>query len=178
MLSRIARIPLIIPSGVDVTVDGSKVTVKGPLGQLVKTFNSLVQIIKNDNEITLKTLDETKFAKALSGTIRAILNNMVTGVTKGFEKKLTIFGVGYRAALQGVNVNLSLGFSHPVIFETPVGIKIELPTPTEVVIKGIDKEIVGQCAAIIRAYRPVEPYKGKGVRYANEQVTLKETKKK
>jgi large subunit ribosomal protein L6 len=178
MLSRIAKIPLEVPSGVEVTVNGSNVKVKGSLGQLEYTFNDTVTITKDGNTLVLNTRDDTKFAKALSGTVHALLKNMVTGVTKGFEKKLTILGVGYRAALQGHNLNLSLGFSHPVVFAAPQGIKIETPTQTEVVIKGIDKQLVGQCAANIRAYRPVEPYKGKGVRYADEVVVLKETKKK
>ncbi len=178
MLSRQAKLPLSIPSGVEVTVDGSSVKVKGSLGLMEFTFNDAVAIIKTDNVITLETREETKFAKALSGTIRAVLSNMITGVSKGFEKKLTIFGVGYRAAVQGDNLNLTLGYSHPVVFKAPKGIKIEAPTQTEVLIKGYDKQMVGQVAAEIRAFRPVEPYKGKGIRYANEQVILKETKKK
>ena len=137
-----------------------------------------VKYFKQDNVITLKTRADTKFAKALSGTIRAILSNMINGVSKGFEKKLTIFGVGYRAAVAGDSLNLSLGYSHPVVFKAPEGIKIETPSQTEILIKGYDKQLVGQVAAEIRSYRAVEPYKGKGIRYANETVILKETKKK
>lgn len=178
MLSRIAKTPLAIPSGVEVTINGSNVKVKGSLGLLEYTFNDTVEIVKDGSSIVLNTKDDTKFAKALSGTVHALLNNMITGVTKGFEKKLTILGVGYRAQAQGSNLNLSLGFSHPVVVTAPEGIKLETPTQTEVLVKGIDKQLVGQCAANIRSYRPVEPYKGKGVRYADEVVVLKETKKK
>ncbi|MFN7094953.1 MAG: 50S ribosomal protein L6 [Burkholderiales bacterium] len=178
MLSRIAKTPLNIPSGVEVAINGSKVTVKGALGQLEYTFNDAVGITKQENTLVLNTREETKFAKALSGTVRALLNNMIVGVTKGFEKKLTILGVGFRAAAQGENLNLSLGFSHPVVVTAPAGIKIETPTQTEILIKGIDKQLVGQVAAVVRDYRPVEPYKGKGIRYADEVVILKETKKK
>ena len=178
MLSRQAKLPLNIPSGVEVTIIGSSVKVKGSLGQMEFTFNDNVEIIKQENVITLATRNDTKFAKALSGTVRAILNNMINGVSKGFTKKLTIFGVGYRASVQGDNLNLTLGFSHPVVFKAPTGIKIEAPTQTEIIIQGYDKQMVGQVASKIRAFRPVEPYKGKGIRYADEQVILKETKKK
>lgn len=178
MLSRIAKTPLVVPNGVEVTLDGSHVTVKGPLGQLEFTFNDAVAISKEGSDVVFATKEETKFAKALSGTVKAIMNNMIVGVTKGFEKKLTIIGVGYRAAAQGTDLNLTLGFSHPVVYKTPAGIKIETPTQTEILIKGTDKQLVGQVAADIRSYRPVEPYKGKGVRYADEVVILKETKKK
>ena len=179
MLSRIAKMPLAIPSGVEVTIDGSNVKVKGSLGQLEYTFNQVVEINKIDNSIVLKTLEETQFAKALSGTVRALLNNMIQGVTKGFEKKLTILGVGYRASIQGDKLNLSLGYSHPILFKAPNGIKLTTPTQTEILISGINKQLVGEVAAKIRgSYREVEPYKGKGIRYDDEQVTLKETKKK
>lgn len=178
MLSRIAKTPLSIPTGVEVTISGSNVKVKGALGQTEFTFNDTVSIAKKDNAIVLETREETKFAKALSGTIRAVLNNMIIGVTAGFEKKLTILGVGYRAQAQGADLNLTLGYSHPIVYKAPKGIKLETPSQTEVLIKGIDKQLVGQVAADIRAVRPVEPYKGKGVRYADEQVSLKETKKK
>lgn len=177
-LSRMAKTPLVIPSGVEITVNGSKVTVKGTLGQLQYTFNGAVTITKQDNNIVFATTEESKFAKALSGTIKAIMANMILGVTKGFEKKLTIIGVGYRAQAQGNKLNLTLGYSHPVVFEAPTGIKVETPSQTEVLVKGIDKQLVGQAAANIRAYRSVEPYKGKGIRYADEVVALKETKKK
>ncbi|AUR52841.1 50S ribosomal protein L6 [Aquella oligotrophica] len=178
MLSRMAKTPLAIPAGVEVTLDGSNVKVKGPLGSLEYTFNDTVTITKDGTNIVFATKEDSKFAKALSGTVKAVMNNMVTGVTKGFEKKLTILGVGYRAQAQGANLNLTLGFSHPIVFQAPVGIKVETPTQTEILIKGIDKQLVGQAAADIRSYRPVEPYKGKGVRYADEVVILKETKKK
>lgn len=178
MLSRMAKTPLAIPAGVEVTLDGSNVKVKGPLGSLEYTFNDTVTITKDGTNIVFATKEDSKFAKALSGTVKAVMNNMVTGVTKGFEKKLTILGVGYRAQAQGANLNLTLGFSHPIVFQAPAGIKVETPTQTEILIKGIDKQLVGQAAADIRSYRPVEPYKGKGVRYADEVVILKETKKK
>ena len=178
MLSRIAKTPLAIPAGVEVALNGSNVKVKGPLGQLEFTFNDAVVISNVDNAIVLATKDETKFAKALSGTVKAVMNNMIVGVTKGFEKKLTILGVGYRAQVQGSDLNLTLGFSHPVVYKAPAGIKVEAPSQTEVIVKGICKQAVGQAAAVIRSYRPVEPYKGKGVRYADEVVILKETKKK
>lgn len=178
MLSRIAKTPLSIPTGVEVTVAGSNVKVKGSLGQTEFTFNDAVAIAKNDNAIVLETREETPFAKALSGTIHAIINNMIIGVTSGFQKKLTILGVGYRAQAQGENLNLTLGYSHPIVYKAPKGIKLETPTQTEILITGIDKQLVGQVAADIRSVRPVEPYKGKGVRYADEQVSLKETKKK
>lgn len=178
MLSRIAKSPLSIPAGVDVTVNGSCVKVKGTLGSLEYTFNDRVEIVKDGDQIKLVSREDTNFSKALSGTIHAITKNMIIGVTTGFEKKLTILGVGYRAALQGDSLNLSLGYSHPVIFKAPEGIKLETPTQTEIIIRGIDKQLVGQVAALIRAYRVVEPYKGKGIRYADEVVILKETKKK
>ena len=178
MLSRIAKTPLGIPSGVEVTINGSQVKVNGSLGQTEFTFNPAVAIAKKDNSIVLETVEETVFAKALSGTVHALIKNMIVGVTTGFEKKLTIIGVGYRAQAQGENLNLTLGYSHPVVYKAPKGIKIETPTQTEVLIKGIDKQLVGEVAAKIRGVRPVEPYKGKGVRYFDEQVSLKETKKK
>jgi large subunit ribosomal protein L6 len=178
MLSRIAKTPVTIPAGVEVVISGSTVKITGALGQLEYTFNDTVTVTQQDNSIVLATKDDTKFAKALSGTVKALLNNMVLGVTKGFEKKLNIIGVGYRAQAQGNNLNLTLGFSHPVVFVAPTGIKLETPTQTEVLVKGIDKQLVGQAAANIRSYRPVEPYKGKGVRYADEVVVIKETKKK
>lgn len=178
MLSRLAKLPVNIPSGVEVTLNGSTVKVKGPLGEILFTFDNTVEIIKQENVIILKSDVNTKFAKALSGTIRAVISNMIQGVSKGFEKKLTILGVGYRANVQGENLNLALGYSHPVIYKAPKGIKIEAPSQTEILIKGFDKQLVGQVAAEIRAFRAVEPYKGKGIRYANETVILKETKKK
>lgn len=178
MLSRLAKLPLPIPAGVEVKVNDSSISVKGPLGQLENSFNSIVSLTINDSKVIIATNDDTKFAKAMSGTAYALINNMILGVTKGFEKKLTILGVGYRAIMQGENLSLSLGYSHPVIFKTPTGIKISVNNQTEITIKGIAKELVGQVAAVIRSYRKVEYYKGKGIRYANETVVLKETKKK
>ncbi|MEN9390716.1 MAG: hypothetical protein RL017_13 [Pseudomonadota bacterium] len=178
MLSRIAKIPLNIPNGIEVVVNGSNVKVKGSLGSDEFTFADLVEIIKKDNSIMFNAKEESIAAKALSGTIRAIINNMIIGVSTGFEKKLTINGVGFRAQAQGANLNLTLGYSHPVSYAAPKGIKIETPSQNEVVIKGVNKQLVGQVAADIRSLRPVELYKGKGIRYSNEQVTLKETKKK
>lgn len=178
MLSRIAKLPINIPDGVEITVSGSHVKVKGPLGSLEFVFDGIVGITKNDNTIVLSADTDSKFAKSMSGTVCAIIKNMILGVTTGFEKKLTILGVGYRANMEGNNLNLSLGYSHPVIVKAPNGIKFSTPSQTEIVIKGIDKQLVGQMAAVVRSRRPVEPYKGKGVRYLGEQVILKETKKK
>ena len=178
MLSRIAKLPISIPSGLEITVNGSHVKVKGPLGLLEYVFDSIVGISKEGDKIVLSADSDTKFAKAMSGTVCAIIKNMIHGVTHGFEKKLTILGVGYRANLDGVNLNLALGYSHPVLVKAPQGIKFVTPSQTEIVISGIDKQLVGQIAAVIRGKRPVEPYKGKGVRYADERVILKETKKK
>jgi len=178
MLSRIAKLPINIPSGVEVSVNGSHVKVKGPLGLLEFVFDSIVGIKKEGETIVLSTKDDSKFAKAMSGTVSAMITNMIEGVTKGFEKKLTILGVGYRANMEGQNLNLTLGYSHPVLVKAPAGIKFATPSQTEVVVSGIDKQLVGQMAAVVRSKRPVEPYKGKGVRYANERVIIKETKKK
>lgn len=178
MLSRLAKLPIEIPSEVEVVLNGSNVKVKGILGEIEFTFDNAVEIIKQDNIIILKTNQDTKFAKALSGTIHAIISNMISGVSKGFEKKLTILGVGYRAAVQGDILNLSLGYSHPVVYKAPDGITIKTPTPTEILITGYNKQMVGEVAAKVRGFREVEPYKGKGIRYANETVILKETKKK
>jgi large subunit ribosomal protein L6 len=157
---------------------GEMITVKGPLGALSQRTPANVKVAVDAGVVTLAPVDDSIQANAMSGTLRALLNNMVVGVSKGFEKKLNLVGVGYRAQAQGENLNLSLGFSHPVVHKMPAGIKAETPTQTEIVIKGIDRQQVGQVAADIRAYRPPEPYKGKGVRYADEVVVLKETKKK
>jgi len=178
MLARNAKAPVVIPAGVEVTINGSTVSVKGPLGSISKEFNSAVTVTEVDNTLTIGIAQSREDIKAQTGTVKALLNNMVVGVTAGFERKLTILGVGYKAQAQGANLNLSLGFSHPLVHIAPEGIKMETPTPTEVIIKGIDKHMVGQVASEIRAYRPVEPYKGKGVRYADEVVIIKETKKK
>jgi len=176
-MSRVANNPVVIPSGVEVTL-GDVIKVKGPKGELTQGAHSLVAISKEENELKFAATNSDKAANAMAGTMRALLNNMVTGVSQGFEKSLTLIGVGYRAQVQGKKLNLSLGFSHPVDHEIPEGITIECPSQTEVLVKGIDKQKVGQVAANIRAYRPPEPYKGKGVRYTDEYVVRKEAKKK
>ncbi len=177
-MSRIANAPINLPSGVEVTLSGQVVKVKGSKGELEWNVHELVSVAQEDAQIKVAANDESKQAVALAGTTRALVNNMVTGVTAGFEKKLTIIGVGYRAQAQGQKLNLTLGFSHPVVYEVPEGIKVETPSNTEVVVSGIDKQRVGQVAAEIRAYRKPEPYKGKGVRYADEYVIRKQAKKK
>lgn len=178
-MSRIAKNPVVIPSGVEVKFEGEDVVVKGKLGQLVQKLNSaMVDVAVDNGQITFGAKDESRQAAALSGTFRALVANMVKGVTDGFEKKLQLVGVGYRAQAQGKVLNLSLGFSHPVPYELPEGITAQTPSQTEIIISGSNKQQVGQVAAEIRAYRPPEPYKGKGVRYADEVIVLKETKKK
>lgn len=177
-MSRVAKNPVNVPKGVEVTLSAESIAVKGPLGNLKRELNPLVQIEYKDGSITFAPADEGRVAHALSGTFRALVAGMVTGVDKGFEKKLSLVGVGYKAQVQGAKLNLSLGFSHPVVRDMPEGVKAETPTPTEIVLKGADKQLVGQIAAEIRAIRPPEPYKGKGVRYADEVVVIKETKKK
>ncbi len=177
-MSRIARLPITLPKGVEATLAAESLSIKGPLGTLTQRLRSDVKVEKDGENLVFKALDDSAEADAMSGTLRALVANMVVGVTKGFEKRLSLVGVGYRAQAQGDKLNLSLGFSHPVAHQMPKGIKVETPTQTEIVIKGLDKQLVGQMAAVVRAYRAPEPYKGKGVRYANEQVILKETKKK
>jgi len=177
-MSRIANYPVIVPDKVEVTVNHDEVSVKGPLGILTQKISTRVKIERVDNQLEFKVNDNSRQANALSGTTRALVANMVTGVTTGFEKRLTLVGVGYRAAAQGDKINLTLGFSHPVVHQLPQGVKAETPTQTEIVIKGTDKQVVGQVAAEVRRYRSPEPYKGKGVRYTGEKITLKETKKK
>ncbi|MEM7253667.1 MAG: 50S ribosomal protein L6 [Pseudomonadota bacterium] len=177
-MSRIASAPVAIPSGVDIKVSGSRLTVKGKKGELSQDFHPDVVFEQDGDELKFRGRNASKGAVAQAGTARSLANNMVTGVHDGFERRLTLVGVGYRAQVQGKKLNLSLGFSHPVAFEPPDGISIETPSQTEVVVSGIDKQVVGQVAAKIRAYRPPEPYKGKGVRYADEQVVRKEAKKK
>lgn len=177
-MSRIAKNPVTIPSGVEVKVDGQQVTVKGPKGSISKTFNDAVEIKVEDGQVVFAPREGFSNGWAQAGTARSIVNNMVTGVTQGFEKKLQLVGVGYRAQAQGNVLNLTLGFSHPVAHKLPEGITAETPSQTEIVIKGVDKQMVGQVAAEIRAYRPPEPYKGKGVRYADEYILRKEAKKK
>ncbi|WP_063533679.1 50S ribosomal protein L6 [Burkholderia sp. MSMB1589WGS] len=176
-MSRVGKSPIAL-QGAEVKLADGAIIVKGPLGTITQAVNSLVNVANNDGTLNLSPVDDSREANALSGTMRAIIANAVHGVTKGFERKLTLVGVGYRAQAQGDKLNLSLGFSHPVVHQMPEGIKAETPTQTEIVIKGIDKQKVGQVAAEVRGYRPPEPYKGKGVRYADEVVILKETKKK
>jgi len=177
-MSRVAKNPVTVPAGVEVNVAGNVVTVKGPLGQLTHQFNRDIVVERADGKVTFRAANESQQAGAMSGTARALVANMVQGVSKGFQKKLALVGVGYRAQAQGSTLNLTLGFSHPVVHKMPNGIKAETPTQTEILIKGIDKQKVGQVAAEVRAYRKPEPYKGKGVRYSDEVVVLKETKKK
>jgi len=177
-MSRIANYPVAVPDKVEVTVNHDEISVKGPLGTLTQKLSTRVKIERTDNNLEFKVNDNSRQANALSGTTRALVANMVTGVTKGFEKRLTLVGVGYRAQAQGDKINLTLGFSHPVVHQLPEGVKAETPTQTEIVIKGTDKQVVGQVAAEVRRYRSPEPYKGKGVRYTGEKITLKETKKK
>ncbi len=177
-MSRIAKQPIALPSGVAVTVNAGTVAVKGAKGELRREIPAAIKVVQEGGEVQVRLEDESGLYHAMSGTVRALLKNMVTGVSKGFERKLTLVGVGYRAQVQGKALNLTLGFSHPVNYPIPEGIAIETPSQTEIVVKGIDKQKVGQVAAEIRGYRPPEPYKGKGVRYADEQVVLKEAKKK
>ena len=177
-MSRVAKNPVNIPAGIEFKIDAGKLSVKGPKGRLEHAMHPLVQIAQDGGAVTFKPKDESAFADALSGTTRALVSNMVNGVAKGFEKKLTIIGVGYRAAVQGKKLNLSLGFSHPVVHAIPEGITVECPDQTTIIVRGADKQMVGQVSAEIRAYRPPEPYKGKGVRYADEHVVKKEAKKK
>jgi len=177
-MSRVAKNPIQVGSGVEVVIEGGLVAVKGPLGTLTQSLRPGVSVENIDGYLHINTTNSSREAHAMSGTIRALISNMVLGVTKGFERKLTLVGVGYRAQAQGEKLNLTLGFSHPVEHMMPAGIKVETPTQTEILIKGMDKQVVGQVAADIRSYRKPEPYKGKGVRYANEVVALKETKKK
>lgn len=177
-MSRVAKNPVVLPAGVEVSVGQAEMTVKGPLGTLKQRLHPSVIVEREGNAIKLVAVEGAEGGNAMSGTLRALVNNMVVGVSKGFERKLTLVGVGYRAQAQGDTLNLSLGFSHPVAHKMPAGVKVETPTQTEIVIKGVDKQQVGQVAAEVRAYRSPEPYKGKGVRYADEVVVLKETKKK
>ncbi len=177
-MSRIGKQPVALPKGVEIKINGTEVSVKGPKGEIAKVFSPKVQIDIEENQVICRPQDGHDGQWAIVGTTRSILNNMVQGVTTGFEKKLQLVGVGYRAQAQGNKLNLSLGFSHPVVHEVPAGITVETPSQTEIVIKGADKQVVGQVAAEIRAYRPPEPYKGKGVKYADENILRKEAKKK
>ena len=178
-MSRIAKEPISIPANVQVDLSASDISVKGPLGKLQRSINSDVTVEhKNDNLLVKVASNNSRQANAMSGTMRSLLANMVQGVSQGYEKKLLLVGVGYRAKADKENLNLTLGFSHPVVYKLPEGIKAETPSQTEIVIKGIDKQKVGQVAAEIRAFRKPEPYKGKGVRYADEVIVMKEAKKK
>jgi large subunit ribosomal protein L6 len=177
-MSRVAKMPVLVPQGVDLSLSADLISVKGSLGSLVLKPNALVKIEQNDGKLTFAPADDSAAANAMSGTMRQLVNNMVVGVSKGFEKKLTLLGVGYKAQAQGNKLNLTVGYSHPVEMVMPEGVKVETPAPTEVLIKGADRQRVGQIAAEVRAVRPPEPYKGKGIRYADERVAIKETKKK
>jgi len=170
--------PIAVPSGVEIKLGEAEVAIKGPKGSLVQQLSPLVSLAQDGGNLQVAPADESREANAMSGTFRALIANMVHGVSTGFERRLSLVGVGYRAQVQGQNLNLTLGFSHPVVHQLPEGVKAECPTQTEIVIRGADKQVVGQIAAEVRAYRPPEPYKGKGVRYAGEHVALKETKKK
>jgi large subunit ribosomal protein L6 len=177
-MSRVGKMPIALPKGAEATISAEQIVVKGPLGTLTLPLNGLVKVANTDGNLKFEVANDSREANAMSGTVRALVNNMVNGVTKGFEKKLSLVGVGFKAQAQGDKLNLSLGFSHPVVHQMPAGVKCETPTATEILIKGIDRQQVGQVAAEVRAYRSPEPYKGKGVRYVDEVVVLKETKKK
>ena len=177
-MSRIAKEPVSIPANVEVDLSASDVSVKGPLGKLQRSINSDVTVEHKDDNLLVKVANDSRQASAMSGTMRSLLANMVQGVSQGYEKKLLLVGVGYRAKADKENLSLTLGFSHPVVYKLPDGIKAETPSQTEIVIKGIDKQKVGQVAAEVRAFRKPEPYKGKGVRYAGEVIVMKEAKKK
>jgi large subunit ribosomal protein L6 len=177
-MSRVGKMPLPLPKGVDVSVTTDQISVKGSLGTLVRPFNGLVTVKNEDGKLMFAPANESVEADAMSGTMRALVSNMVNGVSKGFEKKLSLVGVGFRAAAVGSKLNLQIGFSHPVAKDMPEGVKVACPTQTEIVITGSDRQVVGQIAAEVRAIRPPEPYKGKGIRYVGEKVVIKETKKK
>ncbi len=177
-MSRVGKMPVSVPAGVDVAIKQDQINVKGTLGALALAQNALVTITQDAGKLSFAPANDSREANAMSGTMRQLVNNMVVGVTKGFEKKLSLVGVGYKAAAAGTKLNLTVGYSHPVDFVMPAGITVATPTPTEIVIKGSDRQRVGQIAAEVRAVRPPEPYKGKGIRYADEKITIKETKKK
>lgn len=177
-MSRIGKLPVAVPAGVEVAVKEDLINVKGALGAMALAQNALVKVENNAGSLSFTPVNDSREANAMSGTMRQLVNNMVTGVSKGFEKKLTLIGVGYKAQAQGAKLNLNVGYSHPVEIEMPAGIKVETPSPTEILIKGADRQRVGQIASEVRAVRPPEPYKGKGIRYADEKVVIKETKKK
>lgn len=177
-MSRVGKMPIAVPQGVDVKIAADQITVKGANGTLARSTSALVTVTQEGASLQVVPVNETTEANAMSGTVRALLANMVNGVSKGFEKKLSLVGVGFRAQAQGQKLNLQIGFSHPVVKEMPAGISVATPTPTEIIIKGADSQVVGQLAAEVRAFRPPEPYKGKGIRYVDERVVIKETKKK
>ena len=177
-MSRVGKMPVTVPKGVDVAINEAHISVKGTGGNLSIANNALVKVVHSADSLSFAPANESREANAMSGTLRQLVNNMVVGVTKGFEKKLSLVGVGYKAAAQGNKLNLAVGYSHPVNFDMPSGIKVETPVPTEIIIKGADRQRVGQIAAEIRAVRPPEPYKGKGIRYSDEKIVIKETKKK
>ncbi|MFZ3127598.1 MAG: 50S ribosomal protein L6 [Rhodoferax sp.] len=177
-MSRVGKLPVTVPAGVDVSIKDSNISVKGAGGTLQLTLNSLVTVVSDAGKLNFQPANDSREADAMSGTMRQLVNNMVVGVTKGFEKKLSLIGVGYKAQATGAKLNLAVGYSHPVNIDMPAGISVATPTPTEILIKGADRQRVGQIAAEIRAVRPPEPYKGKGIRYADEKITIKETKKK
>jgi large subunit ribosomal protein L6 len=177
-MSRVGKMPIDVPQGVDVSINGEVISVKGSLGTLVRPVHTLVTVKNEGGKLLFAPANDSVEADAMSGTMRALVANMVNGVSKGFEKKLTLVGVGFRAQAAGSKLNLQIGFSHPVAKEMPVGVTVACPTQTEILIKGSDRQVVGQIAAEVRAIRPPEPYKGKGIRYADEKVTIKETKKK
>ena len=177
-MSRVGKLPVTIPAGVDVSINAGHISVKGAGGTLQMTLNTLVTVANDAGKLSFAPANESRDADAMAGTMRQLVNNMVIGVTKGFEKKLSLIGVGYKAQATGAKLNLAVGYSHPVNIDMPAGISVATPTPTEILIKGADRQRVGQIAAEIRAVRPPEPYKGKGIRYADEKITIKETKKK
>ncbi len=177
-MSRIAKSPVPLSSGVDVKLSGQSISVKGPKGSMEITVHPFVKVVEEEAALKVVPQQDSKQAWAMAGTTRALINNMVTGVSKGFERKLTLVGIGYRAQAKGRTLNLALGYSHPIDYEAPEGVEISTPSPTEIVVAGYDKQRVGQVAAEIRSFRPPEPYKGKGIRYADEQVARKEAKKK
>ncbi len=177
-MSRVAKMPVTIPAGVDVSIKDDQISVKGTGGVLSQAQSALVKVVNEGGKLSFAPANDSREANAMSGTMRQLVNNMVVGVSKGFEKKLTLIGVGYKAAAQGAKLNLTVGYSHPVNIDMPAGITVATATPTEILIKGADRQRVGQVAAEIRAVRPPEPYKGKGIRYSDEKVAIKETKKK
>ena len=177
-MSRVGKMPVTVPQGVDVVINEAHINVKGTGGNLSIANNALVKVVHTADSLSFAPANESREANAMSGTLRQLVNNMVVGVTKGFEKKLNLVGVGYKAAAQGNKLNLAVGYSHPVNIDMPSGINVETPAPTEIIIKGADRQRVGQIAAEIRAVRPPEPYKGKGIRYSDEKIVIKETKKK